>query len=829
MTTEKTMQSKPLNQSKHCFHCGLPVDNQVRESLSVSGEEKSFCCHGCKAVCKTILDAGLEKYYQSRDLGVNSNQQQNMSDLLDKLSIYDNENVQKSFVYGQDNWQEAYLILEGIRCSACVWLNELHLRQQDGILEVHIDDVTQRARVRWDPDKIALSEILSTIISIGYQAHPYEPSHYLELQKDNKRKNLQRLLYAAIIGMIPMHFALATWFIGGADDHGQLSEWEQSGRWVSMLITLTILIYPAQEFFYGVWSDLKRKVIGMDVPIVIGLSCAYLLSVYSTITAEGDVYYESIVMFVLFILFSRRLEQQARVKASDKLERLSLAQPVDANRVDSHGVTKLVSVMDLLPGDQIKIYPGDQVPVDCEIIEGHSSFNESLITGESLAIEHSPDDALMSGSVNYDQPVLARVISTEMESTIAEISRLAESGLQNKPAQSLLADKVASRFVLFILAIAFMTSLFWLYQGNSDWLVITVSVLIVTCPCALALAVPITLTLSSSRFLSTGVLALNMSILNKVSDIDLFVFDKTGTLTQGKPKHIDTIWLDRSSSESALSVVKSLVSYSEHPVAKSLQNLTNVELVNLKNVKNHVGMGLEGIIKNDSEKHIWRFGSFKYINQYITELTPTEVNLVDQARSGNYTLSYLSCCNQLLAVFMFEDSLRDGTEQVVQKLSLMGIKSVILSGDTNKSVANVANKLGIEDYQSGLSPRNKMDWVNQQQKEGRVVAMVGDGINDAPTLSTTDVSFSLADSTALANNHSDFLLLGGGLTSIPESIELSQKTLKLIRQNISWAIIYNLIAIPFAIAGWIPPWMAAIGMSASSVIVVLNSMRLAKL
>ncbi|MCK4710105.1 MAG: heavy metal translocating P-type ATPase, partial [Gammaproteobacteria bacterium] len=589
MSKEQIHQPEQHGQSTHCFHCGLPVDENNKEKLQVSGEDKSFCCHGCKAVCKTILDAGLEKYYQSRDLGVNSNQQQNLQDLLDKLSIYDNESVQKSFVHGQDDWQEAYLILEGIRCSACVWLNELHLRQQEGVLDVHIDDITQRARVRWDPQKIALSQILATIVSIGYQAHPYEPSHYLELQKDNKRKNLQRLLYSAIIGMIPMHFALATWFMGGADEHGQLPVWEQTGRWVSMFVTLTIMIYPAQEFFFGAWSDLKRKVIGMDVPIVIGLSCAFLLSVYSTITATGDVYYESIVMFVLFILFSRRLEQQARVKASDQLERLSLAQPVDANRVGEDGAIQLVSVMDLLPGDHIQILPGEQVPVDCEILEGKSSFNESLITGESQAIEHNKGDILMAGSVNYDQPVLARVKSSEMESTIAQITRLAESGLQNKPVQSLIADKVASRFVLFILVIALLTSLFWLYQGSSDWLVITVSVLIVTCPCALALAVPIAVTLSSSRFLKKGVLALNMSILNKLSSIDLFVFDKTGTLTQGKPRLVETLWLDNSQCNYALSVLKELVNHSEHPVAKALHHLNQDKQVKVKNVINHVG------------------------------------------------------------------------------------------------------------------------------------------------------------------------------------------------------------------------------------------------
>ncbi len=816
------------NKPSQCFHCGLPVEKGQQEKLNVLGEEKYFCCHGCKAVCKTIIDAGLEKYYQSRDLGVSSNQQGNLQDILEKLSIYDNENVQKSFVHGDKDWQEAYLILEGIRCSACVWLNELHLRQQPGVIEVHIDDITQRARVRWDPKQIVLSKILATIVSIGYQAHPYEPSHYLELQKENKRKNLQRLLYAVIIGMVPMHFALATWFIGGPDEQGDFAQWEQNGRWISLFITLTILLYPAQEFFFGVWSDLKRKVIGMDVPIVIGLSSAYLLSVYSTITSSGDVYYESIVMFVMFILFSRRLEQQARIKASDQLERLALAQPVDANLVTENGSIQQVSVLDLIPGDRIKIFPGDQIPVDCVILEGQSSFNESLVSGESRAIKHKQGDRLMAGSVNYDQPVLARVIASEMESTIAQITRLAESGLENKPVQSLIADKVASSFVIFILVIATMTSLFWIYQGNADWLVITVSVLIVTCPCALALAVPIALTLSSSRFLKMGVLPLNMSIINLMQKIDIFVFDKTGTLTIGKPKLINTVWMEDSDEKYVYSILKSLALNSEHPIAKALHSLAVNKCVNLVDFKNHVGQGLQGTVINGASEEIWRFGHIKYIAEFSGELLASQKDKIEQVNNEAYSLSFLSRNDHLVAALMFEDSLREGNVQMIRHIIDKGIKPVILSGDTQQSVAHVAQALGINDYHSGMSPQQKMQWVSQRQHEGKVVAMVGDGINDAPTLAAANVSFSLAESTGLANNHSDFLLLSGQLNSIPYSIQLAKKTSSRIKQNISWAIIYNLIAIPFAIAGWVPPWLAAIGMSASSVIVVFNSMRLNK-
>lgn len=807
----------------HCFHCGLPVDDSTHEHLEVFGEQQYFCCHGCKAVCKTIVDSGLEKYYQSREPGVSSNQQKNLQQILHKLSIYDNENVQKSFVQAQDNWREAYLILEGIRCSACIWLNELHLRQQPGVLDVHIDDITQRARVRWDPSQISLSRILATIIGIGYQAHPYEPSHYLQLQKENKRKNLHRLLFAAIIGMIPMHFALATWFLGGPDDQGEYEQWEQLGRWTSLLVTSTLLIYPAQEFFFGVWSDFKRKIIGMDVPIVLGLCSAFLLSAHSTVTGSGEVYFESIAMFVLFILLSRRLEHQARIKASDQLERLALSQPQAANRVRQDGGIETVSVIDLKPGQTIQVLPGAQVPVDCEIISGQSSFDESLISGESRAIDHQKGDWLMAGSVNYDQPIMARIKSTEMDSTIAQITRLAEAGLQQKPAQSLLADKVASWFVIAILLIACLTSIFWWTQGNAQWLVITVSVLIVTCPCALALAVPITLTISSSRFLRMGILPLNMSVINKLGKVDYFVFDKTGTLTFGKPRLVDSHWLVETDKTQALSVIKSLVSRSEHPVARALHDSIQQPEIKMENIINHTGLGLQG-----EKDGIWRFGRYEFVVEFIDGLTLDQKAVLNGVKQQHYSISCLSHDRQLIALFLLEDHLREGNAEIIQQLHERNIQTVVLSGDTEKSVKHLASLLNVDHYLAGLSPQQKMNWVQAKQSEGCIVAMVGDGINDIPTLATADVSFSLSGSTALANNHSDLVILGSNLKTIPLAISLASKTLQRIRQNISWAIIYNLIAIPFAVAGLVPPWAAAIGMSLSSAVVVLNSIGLDK-
>ena len=795
-----------------CFHCGLPVTDDSVQSMVVLGETRRFCCHGCHAVCKTIVEAGLENYYRDREGVSDTRQGDSLEQLNEQLRVYDNERVQKAFVQQKQGWQEAYLILDGIRCSACIWLNELQLRRQPGIIDVHIDDVTRRARVRWDPDRIRLSEILASIRLIGYQAHPYEPSHYQQLQKEHKRKNLQRLIFAAVIGMIPMHFALATWFMGGPDEQGRLEDWEILGRWTSLFVTLTILVYPAQEFYHGVWSDFRRRVIGMDVPIVIGLSAVYVQSAYSTIMGSGEVYFESIAMFVLFILVSRRLENQARIRAADQLERLAMAQPLEASRIMDDGSILRVAVQELEVGDLLQILPGDKVPVDCQIVQGQSSFDESLLTGESHPVNHVEGEQLIAGSVNYDHPVTARSLHNEMDSTVMQIGRLAEAGLQQKPKQALFADRVATRFVLVILLLAGGTAVYWWLQADPDWAIHAMSVLIVTCPCALALAAPIAMTIASSSALKRGLLILDMSALQRLTVIDTMVFDKTGTLTRGRLELIEQHWFPQDDDGHAKKVLQSLLRHSEHPVARALQMGENESPVSFDYVKNIPGEGIEAKVNGET----WRLGRCQ---------APSALSFSrDNRLLGNRAC--LSRQGQAVAEFFFADKLRDSVAAVVRQFQDLGINLVILSGDQQAAVAQVAEQSGIGEYHAGLLPRQKMQWVEDRQQTGKRVAMIGDGINDAPTLALADVSFSLAESTGLANAHSDMLILGQELEVLPQVFALARQTMKRIHQNFAWAIGYNLLALPFAMAGMVPPWLAAIGMSLSSVIVVFNSLRI---
>ena len=780
--------------------------------MQVLGEQRHFCCHGCHAVCKTIVDTGLETYYRDREGHSDTGQGDSFEQIMQQLRIYDNEQVQKAFVQHKGEWQEAYLILEGIRCSACVWLNELHLRRQSGVIDVQIDDVSQRARVRWDPQQIRLSEILAAIRLIGYQAHPYEASHYQQLQKENKRKNLQRLLFATIIGMLPMHFALASWFMGGPNEQGELEDWEILGRWTSMFVTLTILVYPAQEFFYGVWSDIRRRVIGMDVPIVIGLSSVFLQSAYSTVVGSGEVYFESIAMFVLFILISRRLEHQARIQASDQLERLAMAQPQEARLILPDGALKMVSVKEVEAGDMLQIAPGEGVPVDCEIVNGSSSFDESLLTGESAPVIHGPGERIVAGSVNYDQPVEARSLHNEMDSTIMEISRLAEAGLHHKPTEALVADRVAVRFVVVILMLAAATATFWWWQGDPDWAIYAVSVLIVTCPCALALAAPIALTISSSVALRRGVLFLDMSALQRLARVDTFAFDKTGTLTVGRLQLVHAQWSGDFDRLQAEAVLQAMVRVSEHPVSRALQRPEVHPVSPVGDVVNLVGQGL-------ALKHLGHRWFLGRCDQNLDPMADADGRLIANR-------ACLTCDDVMVAEFEFSDSLRPSVVVAIRHLHQSGVDTAILSGDHAVAVAEVAHAAGIEHYHAGLLPQEKMDWVTGQQAKGHRVAMIGDGINDAPTLAITDVSFSLAGSTGLANAHSSILLLGDDLDNLPDAVSLARKAMQKVRQNFAWAIGYNLVALPFAMAGLVPPWLAALGMSASSVIVVYNSLRL---
>lgn len=804
-----------------CFHCGLPVTNSHTSTLDVLSDQRDFCCPGCLAVCRAIVDSGNEDYYRYRETPNRQIDADNISELLQQLQLYDHPDIQRDFVTSSEQGKEASLILEEIRCAACLWLNERHLRQLDGVLNVDMDYTSQRVRVHWDPEKIKLSEILKAISDIGYIAHPYDPQHREKLDEDQKHRSIQRIIFAALFGMAVMNFSLATYFMGGADEHGSYEMWVNIGRWTTLFASGLVLAYSGQTFFRDAWRDLKNRQMGMDVPVVLGLSVAWLGSFWSTWTQQGDVYFESIVMFVLFLLIARYTELRARITAAALLDHMAKVIPRTASRLDN-GAYQEVPVVELQPGDRIQVMPGETMPVDSVIHLGESSFDESLLTGESLPVHRSPGDRVASGAINGDQSVLADVEKTSNASTLSQMNKMVDQGLRSRPRYVELADQLAGKFVAVILLIAFATVSFWLWRDPDQALHNVVAVLIVTCPCALALAAPVAITLSAGQLSRLNILPLRMSALEHLATSDMLVFDKTGTLTEGRPTLRGIIPLATRSKEECLSIAATLEQSSEHPFAKALRTASPATPGQIEQLHNHPGNGLEAIYQGLS----WKLGKPEFALGDAANDPALQRQLTD-IRAAGYSVLLLANTEGPQAIISLTDRPREGLSEFLNEIRASSIKNlVILSGDHDDNVQRIAKTLNIKQAYGGLSPEEKLAWIQRQQAQGHRVIMIGDGINDAPTLAAADASISFADATHLAQANSDFVILGSDFHNLGQAFDLTRRTRRIILQNLSWALGYNLLAVPLAAMGYIPPWGAAIGMSLSSFIVVINARRL---
>ncbi|MGB5564393.1 MAG: heavy metal translocating P-type ATPase [Sedimenticolaceae bacterium] len=801
-----------------CFHCGLPLDPHFGETTAVLGKKRHFCCHGCLAVARSIVDAGLDEYYEHRrEKAITADV---VPDIVRKLNFYDHPEVQKSFVRDREDAREASLLLENIRCAACLWLNERVLRGLDGVIDVELDYASHHARVRWDPERIKLSEILESILNIGYVAHPYDATRREELNALQRKRSTERLIFAGIIGMTVMNFAIAGYVMGLGDETGELSLWVRIGRWTSLFATTTLLAYPGQEFFTGAWRDLKNLRLGMDVPIVLGLSFAYLGSLHATWTQSGEVYYDSIAMFVFLVLLARRIELRGRVRAADALDRVGRIIPRLAVRLDEDGEREVL-VTELAPGDRVRVRPGEIVPTDGRLLEGQSSFDESLLTGESLPVTHQAGDAVIGGACNVDQAVVIEIQKDSADSTVAEIHRLLARGMREAPRYAVLAQRAATWFVAVVLVIAAATAGIWLWLDPAMALPNTVAVLIVTCPCALALATPVAAAIGVGRFADNGLLTVRSDAVEVLSQCNTFAFDKTGTLTLGELKIEDLDTFGDMEEKQALAMAAALEQHSEHPIGKALRSAHTGALAIVEGRQNHVGEGISGTIAGRE----WKIGRAEFALRG-NESGQTQ-SLLTRYRAAGQVAIVLSDGRGNGAVFALRDRIRPGAAALVQALRDQGVKRIVLlSGDSQASVERFAADLVFDEVLGDLKPSDKLRWIRARQARGDRVAMVGDGINDAPTLASADVSVSFAHATELAQVNSGLLVLGSELGVIGEMRGLAGKIRRIIRQNLIWAASYNFLAVPAAALGLIAPWGAAIGMSLSSLLVVANALRL---
>ena len=798
-----------------CFHCGLPNPPGSEYVVQIEGRPRRMCCPGCKAVAEGIVAAGLEDFYRYRT-EKSRTAQDLVPEALRDIELYDNPELRQSFVsVDQDKLREASLILEGITCAACVWLNERHVGRLPGVVEFQVNYSTHRARVKWDDSRIHLSDILRAISDIGYLAHPFDPGRQEAVHKRERGQALRRIAVAGL-GMMQVMMIAVALYAGEADGSMDM-DLRDFLRWVSLLIALPVVLYSARPFFVSAWRDLRRRQLGMDVPVALAIGGAFIASGWATATGGEDVYFDSVAMFTFFLLTGRYLEMLARHKAGQAAEELVRLLPATASRMGEGGEEERVAVAELRPGDRVRIKPGETVPADGCVREGRSSVDESLLTGESLPQAKQPGQELVGGTVNIESPLIMEVNKVGQDTVLSAISRLLDRAQTEKPSVARLADRVAGWFVAALLLLAIGVAFYWWQVEPERAFAITLSVLVVTCPCALSLATPVALTAATGALTRMGVLTTRSHALESLAGISYIVLDKTGTLTEGRLELSRVVRLGRETRDRALAIAAALEQASEHPLGRAiLQAAERVPAAD--NLDATPGEGIEGEVQGRR----YRIGT----REFVLGLGGADKQLPEDFAELGGTFVYLADARDLLAVFVFEDRLRDGASEAVQGLRELGIEVRLLSGDEDRAVRRVANELGIDPALGRQKPPQKLAHLKAIQAQGGVVAMVGDGVNDAPTLAGAQVSIAMGSGTQLAHAAADMVLLSEQLQHLPEAVRAARKTLRLIRQNLAWAIAYNLCALPLAVMGFIAPWMAAIGMSASSLIVVLNSLRL---
>ncbi len=806
-----------------CYHCGLPVPEGLSLTVVIDDVDRVMCCEGCKAVAEAIVEGGLTGFYRHRTENAPTGKDL-VPEALQKSVIYDHPDVQKSFVKKEvDGVREASLILEGITCAACVWLNEKHLASLKGVLTVDVNYATQRARIRWDDSEIKLSEILQAIQNIGYVAHPYDPNRQQEILEKERRNQLRKIGIAAALGMQVMIMAVATY---AGDWWGMEQKFRTMFNWISLFMTFPVVAYSGQSFFKSAWRDLKRKQAGMDVPVSLGISIAFAASVWATVTGQGHVYYDSCVMFVLFLLGARYMELAGRQKASASSERLVQLLPAMATRIDINGDTEVIPVAELCVSDKVLVRPGETIPADGRVEEGESSVDEALLTGESVPVLKQPGLLVVGGSINVESPLRIVIEKTGADTVVSEILRLLERAQGEKPKVARMADRISAWFVAGVLLLAMLTAFYWWNTDPSMWLPITVAVLVVSCPCALSLATPTAITAATGRLMESGLLATRGGALETLAYATHFVFDKTGTLTEGKLQLTRTVLLDDQDGideNVVLQWAAALEEYSEHPVALTIrQQVAEPDRVNAEQVVNTPGGGLSGRIGNMKLS----IGTVAFVAHQTGLKTPHEgLSKLDRSSS---TLVVLANEERWLAAFELTDHLRPGAHALVQGLQQAGTKVILLSGDRDNAVQEVAEKVGVDEWHGSLKPEEKLAYVQQWQQQGAIVVMVGDGVNDAPVLAGAQTSVAMGSGASVAAANADLLLMTEQLVVLQDGIQITRRMLSVIRQNLSWALSYNVLAIPAAAMGYVPPWAAAIGMSLSSLLVVANALRLTR-
>ncbi len=784
-----------------CFHCGEALAGRATWWIRIDHADVPVCCPGCRAAAQLIAELGLEDFYRFRTALADRPVQAG-----DDWTGYDDPALLDSLSRAEPGGRGVTLAVDGLTCAACSWLISRSLLQLQGVTHAAVNTATGRAHVVWQQDRARLSEILRMIAHLGYRPHIVTMETSDARIEDERRALLKRLAVAGLGMMQVMMFAVAL-YVGAAQ--GMEPEIRAYLRIVSLLVCTPIMLYAGWPYFANAIRALARRSIVMEVPVSVALILAFAASALNTWRRTGEVYFDSITMFIFFLTVARYVEMAARhqsTRASDSLSRMLplMAHRLTASASGEERVSE-VAVAQLRIGDRLLVRGGEVVPADGALVAGASRFDESMLTGESVPVERAPGDLLTAGSINAGSAVRMRVAATGSATVIAGIVALLNRAQCERPRIARSADRMASRFLVCVMVMAAAVCGAWCLIDPARAFSATLAVLVVACPCAFSLATLVAVASANAALARRGVLVTHPDAIERLAHVTRVVFDKTGTLTSGALRIMSCIPLGDLPAPECLAVAAALELSAEHPIARAFAPVPRDGL-DARDVHTESG-GVEGVV-----------GATRY-------RLGTRLFAIGQDGDAD-TAIVLASEGRGLATFTIEDSPRPELTSVATALRRLGLTMEISSGDSATAVSRLAAHCGIEVFAARQSPSDKLEHIKALTRAGEFVAMVGDGVNDAPVLGGAGVSIAMGRGSALTLATADLILIGDSLKALPQALALARRATQIMRQNLAWAAAYNLVSMPLAAAGLVPPWAAAIGMSSSSVLVVLNALRL---
>ena len=721
---------------------------------------------------------------------------------------------------GEGVW-ESSMAVEGMTCAACALTVEDALRAVPGVVTAEVGAASRRARVVWRAGSVLPSQWLDAVRAAGYRGVPLADLAVRAERRRASRQMLWRWLVAGLCMMQVMMYAYPAYTAAPGD----ISPDAQAlMRWASWVLSLPVMLFSCGPFFRAALRDLRMRRVGMDTPVTLGIVITFAVSSWGTFEPDGifgaEVYFDSLTMFVFFLLSSRWLEARLRDRTGGALDMLLQRLPDGVERERADGRREQVAAHRVALGNVLHVKPGEAFVADAVILEGETLADEALLSGESRPMPRGPGDTVLAGSYNLAAAVRVRVTAVGDATRFSQIAALMDEAARSRPRLAQLADRMARPFLLLVLLAAAGACLYWWPQDPGHALMVAVAVLVVTCPCALSLATPAAMLAAAGALARRGVLVRRLQALEMLARVDTVVFDKTGTLTRDALALGEVRTRDGVDREQALAMAAALAGRSLHPASRALaaagRDSANEDLWQVSDLVEEAGRGVRARLTRNG----WPW--------------PGELRLGSAAHCGvaatggrDMTI-WLSDAQGMLASFVLHEELRADAQATVARLQSMGLQVQLLSGDASPAVARVAAVLGIAQAQGGCSPQHKLQALRALQQQGRHSAMVGDGLNDGPVLAGADVSFAFGRAVPLAQAQADFVVPGGALRAVADTLVLARRTLAVVRQNLAWAAVYNAVSVPLAVAGWMPAWLAGLGMAASSLLVVLNALRLSR-